>query len=226
MKKAVVLGATGAVGAELVKNLLASSELERLTTLGRRGLDLPNVAPGKLVHEIVDVFNPTSYEKFLAGNDTAFCTMGMGQPSKATKEEFYRVDVTAPTDFAKACKRQGIEHFSLLTAVGTNIKSSSLYLRIKGEVEKNIRELGFKRTSFFRPSMIMTPTNRYGLLQGLTLAVFPYLDHLLVGPLKAYRSIRVEDLGRAMAANAEKLGQGVETLTWSHFQALLRNSKI
>jgi len=194
MKKAVVLGATGAVGVELVKSLLASNQFERVTTLGRRALDLPNIPPENRVHEIVDVFTPASYEKYLAGHDTAFCTMGMGQPSKGTKEEFYRVDVTAPSEFGKECKRQGIEHFSLLTAVGTNIKSSSLYLRIKGEVEKNIRELGFKRTSFFRPSMIMTPTNRYGLLQGMPLALFPYLDHLLVGPLKAYRSIRVEDL--------------------------------
>lgn len=228
MKKAVVLGATGAVGTELVKSLLASNHFDRVTTLGRRPLTLldkpsVNVPPEKLVHHIVDVFDANSYENFLSGHDCAFSTIGVGQPSKTTKAEFIKVDLTASVDFASACKKQNIGHFSLLTAIGTNSKSPSLYLRTKGELEKKVSDLGFTRTSFFRPSMIMTPTNRYGLTQGITLALFPILDHLLIGPSNAYRSIKVEELGRAMALNAEQSGAGIEILQWSGFQALLRN---
>ncbi len=232
----VVMGATGAVGKELVLSLLQLSQIKSVTTLGRRPLEInldkkiksdKKINSEKLMHQVVDVFDAKSYEKYLAGNAIALCTLGVGQPSKITKEEFYRVDVMAAADFAGACKRQGVEHFSLLTAVGTNSNSPSYYLRLKGEVEAKVQALGFHRTSFFRPSMILTPTNRYGFSQALTLALFPKIDPLFFGPLRKFRGIRVEDLGRAMALNTLQNGEkaGVEILQWDEFQRILgRNS--
>jgi uncharacterized protein YbjT (DUF2867 family) len=225
---AVVLGATGAVGTEVVRALLQSPRFGRVTTLGRRPFALPG-APSekqeKLVHHVVDVFDPSAYESLLDGHAAAFCTLGLGQPSKVTREELYRVDVAAAAGFASACKRRGISHFSLLTAVGANPQSRSFYLRCKGEVEEKVRAEGFPRASFFRPSMIMTPANRYGLVQAVFLAAYPCLDPLLLGPLRPFRSVKVEDLGKAMAVNAERTGSGpvpgAEILDWSAFRKVL-----
>ncbi len=223
---AVVLGATGAVGGNVVRELLRSSVFGRITTLTRRPLDLPEAIPERVTQCITDVFDPTAYESFLAGNTVAFCTLGLGEPSKFSRKEFYRVDFQAVADFAAACRRQGIKHFALLTAVGANanlrLPFQFPYLRVKGEIEDRIRSLGFDRASFFRPSLLVTPENRYGLTQGILLKAFPRVDWIFAGPLSRYRSIRVEDLGRAMVRNAERPGSGFEILEWNQFRKLLR----
>ena len=227
------MGATGAVGTELVRSLLASPRVGRVIALGRRPVEIAGAAQGsegprgsasRLINHSVDVFDPVSYENLLAGNPAAFCTLGLGQPSKVAREELYRVDVAAPAAFAAACKRQGVAHFSLLTAVGADSASRFHYLHCKGEVEDRVRAEGFARTSLFRPSMIMTPTNRYGLTQAITLIAYPWLDPFLIGPLRLYRSIKVAELGKAMALNAERPGSGVEILEWSGFRSILQAS--
>lgn len=64
----------------------------------------------------------------------AFCTLGVGQPSKVSKEELHRVDVEYSSAFAQACRQAGVEHISLLTAVNTSADSSLYYSRVKAEV--------------------------------------------------------------------------------------------
>jgi uncharacterized protein YbjT (DUF2867 family) len=231
---AVVLGATGAVGSEVVKALLASSVFGTVTTLGRRPLAGLERVPERLTQHIVDVFDPAAYEARLGGHSAAFCTLGIGEPSKVARPEFYRIDVQCVADFAGACRRRGISHFSLLTAVGANPRSRVHYLRMKGEVEERVAALGFARTSFFRPSMLLTPANRYGAVQAILLAVWPRMDWLFPGPLSRFRGIRVEALGSAMVRNAERPvrlaerpvrlaerpGPSVETYEWAGFREL------
>jgi uncharacterized protein YbjT (DUF2867 family) len=217
-----VLGATGAVGGEALKALLRDPAVARVTTLGRRPAH-PGGHP-KLIEHVVDVALPASYEALLAGHDAAICTLGVGQPSGMSDEEFRRIDFQYVLDFAAACERQDVKHFSLLGAVGANPRSRYFYLRLKGELEAAIAKLGFERASFFRPSNIITPANRYGLAQALVLAVWPRLDPLLAGPLRKFRGIRVEELGRAIARNAAQPSGGsggrVEILYWDDFKRL------
>jgi uncharacterized protein YbjT (DUF2867 family) len=221
-RSVVVLGATGAVGGEALKALLQDPAVARVTTLGRRPA-LPGGHP-KLVEHVVDVALPASYEPLLAGHDAAICTLGVGQPSGMSDAEFRRIDFQYVLDFAGACRRQGVKHFSLLGAVGANARSRYFYLRLKGELEAAVAKLGFERASFFRPSNILTPTNRYGLAQALVLAVWPRLDFLLQGPLRKFRGIRVGELGRAIARNATrpsgKAEGAVEILYWDAFKRL------
>lgn len=218
---AVVLGATGAVGGCLVQALLQSPHIGKVTTLGRRPLELDGFPSGRLVHRVVDVFEPAAYETHLAGHQAAFCTLGVGQPSKVTPEELYRVDVECAFRFASACRRKGVSHFTLMTAVGASSTSRTRYLRYKAGIEDKVRVLGFRRASFFRPSMLLTPANRYGLVQAVMLRLFPFIDPLLAGPLASLRSITVEALGRAMALNAGQPGSGAEILQWRDFQRIL-----
>jgi uncharacterized protein YbjT (DUF2867 family) len=217
----VVLGATGAVGSNVVKAALASDRVSKVTTLGRRPLELPEAPAGKLVQHTVDVFDAQTYTALLMGHDAAVSTLGVGQPSKVTKDEFLRVDIGAPAAFAEAAFRQGIRHFSLMTSVGANPKSRVDYLRMKGELEARIASLGFERTSIFRPSMLLTLTNRYDFAQAVTLAVWPKIDWMFAGPIRKYRGIKVEELGRAIVANALRPATArVEVLEWKDFNLL------
>jgi uncharacterized protein YbjT (DUF2867 family) len=217
--KIIMLGASGAVGGFAAHALCGSPEVKQLTLLNRRVLAALANNP-KVVQPTVDVLNPQSYAHFLSGHDTAVCCLGVGQPSKVSPEEFIKIDKTTVLDFATACKQAGVRHFQLLSAVGADAKSRSLYLRTKGELQNAIVALGFERTSFFQPSMILTPTNRYGFAQGLMLAVWPALEVLFVGGLRKFRGISVETLGRAIAKNALTTRQGIETLQWDDINKL------
>jgi uncharacterized protein YbjT (DUF2867 family) len=210
-----MLGASGAVGGEALKVLQTAKQVTRLTLLGRRNIDLaPN---SKLTQHAVDIFKPASYAPLLSGHDAAVCTLGVGQPGKMGKDEFLRIDKTAVIDFASACKTAGVRHFELLSAVGANARSASFYLRTKGELQDALIALKFERLSLFQPSMILTPGNRYGFQQALTLAIWPKLSPLLAGPLRPYRGVKVEVLGAAMANNLFTSGLGTEYLKWDQF---------
>ena len=219
-----MIGASGAVGGNAVRTLATFENLERLTLLVRHPLAAPK-RPAITQHT-VDVLNPAAYQSFLPGHQVAICTLGIGNASKVSREEFIRVDKDAVLAFAAACQQAGIRHFELLSAVDANAKSSLFYLRTKGELENGLRALGFERLSLFRPSNILTPINRYGWTQAVILATWPSLHPLLRGRWRKYRGIRVETLGAAMARNLTTSGQGVETLHWDQFISLAEDAVV
>jgi len=215
----VMIGSTGAVGAHVAKTLAASPDVERLTLLGRRPTE--GLSGDRVEQHTVDVLDPATYRQLVAGHDVAICTLGVGEPSKISKEDFVRIDKDAVLAFATTCREAGAEHFELLSSVGVSAQSRSFYLRTKGELEDALRALSFSRLSLFHPSMILTPSNRYGVSQAITLAVWPKLRPLLLGPLRPFRGVRVEDLGRAIALNIFTDAQGDELLEWDDFATLV-----
>lgn len=217
----VMLGATGAVGSEVMRALLTQTSLLAITSLVRRSD--PTFKDGRLTQHLVDVLSPASYQHLLAGHDVAICTLGVGQPSKVSTETFTRVDKDAVLAFAHACKQAGVRHFQLLGSVGADAGSRNFYLRSKGELQDALVALQFEQLSIFQPSMILTPTNRYGWVQGLTLAVWPRLNPILQGSWQAYRGVKVSTLGAAIAHNAMVAGQGLGVLRWPEFQAMAQD---
>lgn len=218
-KSIVFLGASGAVGSEALKNVLKFSGINKIMLLGRRkieGLDKNN-----LEQQIIDISDSTTYAGYINDFQTAICTLGVGEPSKASKDEFIKIDKTAVLDFAKACKDKGVKHFQLLSSVGVSSTSRSFFLKTKGELIDALEALHFERLSIFQPSMILTPTNRYGFSQALVLKIWPKLDFILKGQARQYRGIKVEELGEAMANNVLTSGIGIEFLQYDDFKNLL-----
>ena len=175
----VMLGATGAVGGEALKTLLKMPEVNRISLLGRR--PVPDIAATHVHQHKIDIFKPASYADHITGHQVAICTLGVGEPSKVNREDFSKIDKQAVIDFAKACKNAGVTHFELLSSVGISVDSRSFYLRTKAELVEELKVLNFDRLSIFQPSMILTPKNRYGFLQGLTLVLWPIISSLFLG---------------------------------------------
>lgn len=214
----VMIGATGAVGGHVAQTLVDHPSTPELVILGRR---LADVEGPKVAQHIADLEAPEDYIAHLAGAHTAICTVGVGEPSKVDREVFIRIDKTLVLDFARACKEAGVVHFLLLSSVSADPTSHSFFLRIKGELEAGLRQLEFDRLSLFHPSMLMTPTNRYGFAQGVVLSLWPTLSRVMRGATSKYRSIDVAVLGRAMAAQAcQSSGAAEETLYWDAFNSL------
>jgi len=219
----VMIGATGAVGSEVAMSLAASNAIEKLTLLGRSPV-LEPVADWVEQHTI-DILDSTSYEKYLDDHDVAICTLGVGQPSSVTREEFLRIDKTVVVDFARVCRDRGVRHFQLLSSLASNPRSRSFYLRSKGQLEAELCTLEFERLSLFHPSMIITPSNRYGLLQAISLKVWPIIDPLFVGRMRKLRGIPSRSLGRVIAYNSMAPGVGREILEWDEFMQLLNRAE-
>lgn len=217
-----MIGATGAVGAALTRELLAAPGCSAVTILTRRPVGTFAGVPGadKLTQRVMDMDRlELQVREPAAGCDAAFCTMGIGQPRKVSREEFWKVDVEYASAFARACKDAGVRHMTLLTAIGSNPRSATYYLRVKGAVEDAYRSCGFSRVSFFRPSLLVTKKVRYGLQDWVAQLVFPRVSWMLPD---RFHEIRVEDLGRAMRLNAERDGAGAEVLHYAECLALLR----
>jgi uncharacterized protein YbjT (DUF2867 family) len=214
----VLMGASGAVGGAVLRNLMLDKRAAQITLINRRELGL--TLPGNVSQAVVDIENPRDYSSFITGNECAICCLGVGQPSKVSQEEFKRIDYTAVLNFAKASKESGVKHFQLLSAVGANASTGYYYLRSKGQLQDDIAALGFDSVSFFQPSMILTPTNRYDFLQGVMLATWPAISKVLVGSLSKFRGIEADRLGKAIAINSFTSFKGVKVLQWKEIVAL------
>jgi uncharacterized protein YbjT (DUF2867 family) len=217
-KSIVFLGGSGAVGSNALKQALSFPETNKILSLGRRKLDLLN--DNKLDQQIIDVTDATTYKDLIENFDTAICTFGVGESSKVSKEHFFKIDKKAVLDFAIACKLNGVKHFQLLSSVGVSASSKSFYLKTKGELNQLLEELNFERLSLFQPSIILTPTNRYGISQAIILKIWPKLDLLLHGKARKYRGIKVEELGKAIANNILTDASGIERLHYDQFKKL------
>jgi uncharacterized protein YbjT (DUF2867 family) len=217
--RAVIVGATGAVGSALVGELLCSSACREAIAVTRRPFDaFPGAA--KLRVHIVDFERlERATTEISKSCEAAFCTMGIGQPRKVAFDEFWRVDVEYAGAFARGAAAAGVRHISLLSSVGADAASLNPYLRAKGTAERVVEQAGIARTSFFRPSLLVTRKARYGVQDRVTQAVFPIVSPLLP---QRYHQVRVEDLARAMRINAEQPGRsGVEVLEYPQFVALM-----
>jgi uncharacterized protein YbjT (DUF2867 family) len=214
-----MLGASGAVGTETLKALLQSKNIQQLTLLGRNPIS--NINVDFVQQHKISISDTSSYQNYLQGHTIAICTLGVGEPSKMSKEEFVKIDKIAVLDFAIECKKVGVKHFELLASVGINPKSASFYLRVKGELVEELKALNFERLSIFQPSMILTPINRYGIAQAITLKVWPLLKPLFMGSLRKYRGISVNVLGQAMAKNIFNEGKAYEILQWDEFYSTI-----
>ena len=215
--KAIVIGATGAVGTALVRELLASDQCTGVVIALRRAVDTFGT-PEKLTTTLVDMDHlERDITAAAAGCDAAFCTMGVGQPTKVPKDELWRVDVEYAAAFARGCRAAGVRSISLLSSVGAKLGAKAHYFHVKGSAEKAVTDPGFDRVSLFRPSVIATPEARYGTGDRILQWTMPKMSWMLP---KRLHEVRVDELARAMRLNAERPASAkIEVLHYSDFVA-------
>lgn len=159
--------------------LLRSPAIAGVSSLGRRSLaDAP--ASPKPTQQVVDLEDAAGDAPLLAGHDAASCTLEVGQPTQASRETLGSIDVDDVTGFATACHDQGVESFARLVAVGADD------LKMKGELEAKVIARGFFGTGLVRPSILLTPQDRYGVGPAILLKVWPRPEWLLAGRCGGY----------------------------------------
>jgi uncharacterized protein YbjT (DUF2867 family) len=199
-RTALLLGATGLVGGELLTLLLADADYRQVTVLVRR--NLPQTHP-KLGQRVVD-FRDLTKAADAFNVDDVFCCLGTTIKKAGSQEAFREVDYTYPLESAKLAVRQGAGQYLLITALGANAKSSVFYNRVKGEVEAAIGALPLKSLHIFRPSLLLGDRQESRTGEKIATAVMKPLGFLLAGPLKKYRGIEARTVARAMLRTAKQ----------------------
>ncbi|XP_018411008.1 PREDICTED: oxidoreductase HTATIP2 [Nanorana parkeri] len=152
-----ILGASGETGKELLKEIVQSRLFSKVTLIGRRKLNYEDEAYKDLVQEVVDFEKLDEYASAFQGHDVGFCCLGTtkAKSGEVSGEGRLRVDHDYVLNSAQLAKSGGCKHFNLESSKGANKKSGFLYLRVKGEVEAEIEDLGFERYSIFRPAVLL-----------------------------------------------------------------------
>ena len=195
-RSAVVVGASGATGRQVLKQLLASGEWARVTTFGRREL-AKEAEHEKRTHVTVPQFKDLeNFAAHFAGHDIVFNCLGTTRSQAGGAEGFVKVEVEYTKKIAEIASNQGVKSFSVVSAQGANPNvwyvnwiHPLLYTHSLGMKEEVIKQQpGFLRVSIFRPGML----NR---LVG---------DRTAENVINAvFGGLRVDVLARAMLNDAE-----------------------
>ena len=189
---ALVLGATGATGRELVKQLVVHPAFASVSIFVRKK---PAFEHQKLkVHEI-DFSKLESYKNLVVG-DVLFSALGTTLKVAGSKVNQYEVDYTYQYEFAKMASENGVNHYALVSSTGANKDSCFFYLKMKGALEEEIKKLSFTAIQIFQPQTLIRQTD---LLRPAEKRVIRMLNTLnRFGTLRSLKPLPVSVLAKKM----------------------------
>ena len=189
--KALVIGATGATGKDLVNQLCQDSDFDEIDIFVRRRSDFHNE---KVKVHLVDFNHPEEWKHLVKG-DVAFSCLGTTLKSAGSKENQKVIDYDYQFNFAKAAKENNVQDYILVSAYGASPDSKIFYSRIKGKLEEAVKNLKFEKTTIFKPGMLERKnTDRNGEVFGLK--IIKFLNKL--GLFKSQQPLPTEVLAKAM----------------------------
>lgn len=219
-KVALVAGATGLVGRELLQQLLADPYYSQVIAVTRR--------PTGIVHErykeqVVDFDRLDSYAGSLVADDV-FCCMGTTIKQAKSREVMYRIDVEYPLALAMLAREQGASQYVLISAMGANAASRIWYSRMKGELEQQLQALAYPSLAIVRPALLLGERQERRAGESAASLLFRGLNGLFKGPLKRYKAIEASAVARAMAAIARSGARGVHAYSNADLHTIANNA--
>ncbi len=219
---ALLIGATGLVGGELLKLLLTDPRYTRVHTLGRRA---PSVNHPKLTAHVADVAKPLQLAE-MPSVDDVYCALGTTIKVAGSQAAFKAIDLDAVVLVAKAARQVNkAGHLGVVSAMGADAKSGVFYNRIKGEMEAAVAQLGFESVSIARPSMLsgdresLNQASRLGEQIGLQLMTA--VSFLIPAN---YKAIEAVDVARALHRMVTEGHPGVRIVMSGELTALARGA--
>ena len=203
MKIALISGASGLVGKEVLHELFKNKAYDYVLSIGRRKLaikqqklvqiegDMAKLGSWNWEDKITsqslggEYFPLVEAVKEGKAEIHAFCSIGTTIKQAGSKDKFYAVDHDLVIGFARWAKKIGASRFLYVSSSGADAKSSIYYSKVKGEVEEDLKTIGFDYLGIFRPSLLMGNRSEFRL--GETAA------QILMKPLiwlKLFKSIR------------------------------------
>ena len=211
--KALIVGATGLVGSNLLSLLLQSDHYNEIHAITRKPLPANSklkqfTNSGTELEKIPEAFKI----------DDVYCCLGTTIKKAGSKEAFSAIDFDYPLNVAKLSLENGASQYLIVTALGSSSKSSIFYNRVKGEVEEALRSLGFKSLKIFQPSMLLGSRNEKRLGEDFGKVLFSILGFLLLGPFKKYKAVEGARVAKALYETGAKALHGEEVILSDQIQ--------
>ena len=206
--KAITIGATGAVGRDLLAVLAADPDYERVDVLVRRLPALPQEHKEKFHVHMIDFEQPETWKQLVQG-DVLFSSLGTSKKQAGGKAQQWRVDHDYQLFAAKAARENGVSRMVVVSSIGADPASRFFYTRMKGEIERDLEALSFPALTILRPpSLIRHPAKRR--LETVSVKLLQAFNS--IGLLKGMKPMPTMDVARAMARLAKDGKQGTTIL--------------
>jgi uncharacterized protein YbjT (DUF2867 family) len=202
MRTALLAGATGLIGDQLLHLLLNDDSYSTVKVITRKPLGIENP---KLKNLVIDFDKLPEHADFLACDDV-FCCLGTTIKIAKTKEAFKKVDFEYPVSLAKLAREQGASQYLLISALGADKSSMVFYNKVKGEVEESIQQCSFKAIHIVRPSLLLGDRKEERQGEGAATTFFKLFGFIVPVKYKAIDSLKV---AKAMLAYAKLEQSGV-----------------
>lgn len=207
MKTALVAGATGLVGKELINELIADNNYQKVIVFSRRKLQ---VSHPKLEVVLIN-FDRLEEINIPEKTDECFCTLGTTQ-KKSGKDGSFKVDYEYVLKLTRLCTDYNIPKFIVVSSQGANPKSSFFYMKTKGRMEEAVKKSGIETVYIVRPSLITGKREENRIAEKIGFHLYKVLRPLMVGKLKKLRPVSGTQIAKSMIALAKNSEKGNFTI--------------
>ena len=189
---AIVIGATGMVGSQLIQQLLADIRFEKIRVFSRRSLDIKNA---KLEEHLIDFNYPEQWKAMVRG-DVLFSALGTTLSKAGSKGAQFIIDYKYQYQFAKAASENKVPQYVLVSAAYASPGSKIFYSRMKGILEKDVKKLSYQNITILKPGMLSGDRKEERGGEKTGIALFNALHH--VPGLKFLKPVSASNVARAM----------------------------
>lgn len=194
--KAILIGATGATGKDLLQLLLKDDSFTHVHVFVRRKLEISH---NKLNIHVIDFDKPEQWRHLVKG-DVLFSCLGTTLKAAGSKEAQWKIDYDYQYQFAKAAKENDINNYVLVSSSGANPKSNIFYTMMKGKLEEAVKALNFWKITIFNPPILERKnTDRKGEI--IALKAIKFFNE--IGLLRSQKPLPTEILAQAMINSAK-----------------------
>jgi uncharacterized protein YbjT (DUF2867 family) len=204
--QAIQIGATGLVGKALLDLLLKDNSFESVLVITRRktGVEHP-----KLSETIVDFDRLEEFKDVFQG-DVLFSTLGTTLKTAGSKERQWEIDYDMQFNAAKYAAENEVAQLVLLSSAGANPESNIFYSRMKGELDRDVQNVGFEKVSILRPSMLAGDRKEFRWSEKIFTPIM-YAFSWIPG-IRKYRPIKDETVAKAMIEMAKNQQDALEII--------------
>lgn len=218
-RTAIIIGASGLIGGELLNQLLTDDYFDTVKSIGRRILEVQHP---KLQQYTVDFTDNKSLEQYIAGAEFIFCTIGTTQKNVGGDEQAYKkVDYDIPVNIATIAAKYEVYGFIIVSVIGANVDSNNFYLKLKGVTEEAICKQPIPLIGILRPSLLLGNRKEKRFGERIAQTVMPVFSPLLFGSAKKYKPIKASDVATCMLRIAKKGVRGIKVYEYKEMQELI-----
>ena len=206
MKTALLFGSTGLVGGHVLNYLIQNSNYSKVKLFVRSFTGINN---SKIEIINTDFNNLNKHTEDIKGDECFFC-IGTTKKKSPNKNEYQKIELDIPKKIAQIAKSNLIKSFFFVSSGYANPKSSSEYLKFKGLVEEEIKNLNFDKIGIIRPSFLLGERQEERVGEKFGIIIFKLFTPILIGPFRKMRPIQSEIVAKAMIKLAnENIDQSI-----------------